>query len=88
MSINPIALRKAKITYNFGLSECNRVNTHIVYLTAHITRKFVNFMVGYTILQKEDLTYFVMLKGCTKPKEKYHKNLHEGWHIFNYFFLF
>ena len=24
--INPIALRKAKIAYNFGLSECNRVN--------------------------------------------------------------
>ena len=23
---NPIALRKAKIAYNFGLSECNRVN--------------------------------------------------------------
>ena len=24
-SLNPIALRKAKIVYNFGLSECNRV---------------------------------------------------------------
>ena len=24
--INPIALRKAKIVYNFGLFECNRVN--------------------------------------------------------------
>ena len=23
--INPIALRKAKIAYNFGLSECDRV---------------------------------------------------------------
>ena len=23
---NPIALRKAKIVYNFGLSECSRVN--------------------------------------------------------------
>ena len=23
---NPIALRKAKILYSFGLSECNRVN--------------------------------------------------------------
>ena len=23
--LNPIALRKAKIVYNFGLSECNRV---------------------------------------------------------------
>ena len=29
---NPIALRKAKIVYNFGLSECNRVKgiyTHL-----------------------------------------------------------
>ena len=24
--LNPIALRKAKIVHNFGLSECNRVN--------------------------------------------------------------
>ena len=24
---NPIALKKAKIVYNFGLSECNRVNS-------------------------------------------------------------
>ena len=24
--LNPIALRMAKIVYNFGLSECNRVN--------------------------------------------------------------
>ena len=26
MHLNPIALRKAKIAYSFGLSECNRVN--------------------------------------------------------------
>ena len=25
---NPIALRKAKIVYNFGFSECNRVKVH------------------------------------------------------------
>ena len=25
-SLNPIAHRKATITYNFGLAECNRVN--------------------------------------------------------------
>ena len=29
---NPIALRKAKIVYNFGLSECNRVNCSIFSL--------------------------------------------------------
>ena len=27
-TLNPIALRKAKIVYNFGLSECNRVKRH------------------------------------------------------------
>ena len=27
--LNPIAPREAKIAYNFGLSECNRVNTEI-----------------------------------------------------------
>ena len=26
LQFNPIALRKIKIAYNFGLSECNRVN--------------------------------------------------------------
>ena len=26
ITVNPIALRKAKIVYNFGFSECNRVN--------------------------------------------------------------
>ena len=25
MRVNPIALRQAKIAYNFGLSECNRL---------------------------------------------------------------
>ena len=25
MELNPFAFRKAKIVYNFGLSECNRV---------------------------------------------------------------
>ena len=28
--INPIALRKAKIVFNFGLSECSRVNILIL----------------------------------------------------------
>ena len=27
LQLNPIALRKAKIVYNFGLSGCNRVKT-------------------------------------------------------------
>ena len=28
--MNPIALRKAKIVYNFGLFECNRVKKVVV----------------------------------------------------------
>ena len=40
MYINPIALRKAKIVYNFGLSECNRVNKAIQML---IMTCFVGF---------------------------------------------
>ena len=27
--INPVALRKAKIVYNFGISECSRVTYYI-----------------------------------------------------------
>ena len=30
MQFNPIALRKAKIVHNFGLSECNRVKSETV----------------------------------------------------------
>ena len=35
---NPIALRKAKIAYNFGLSECNRVKDISVRWEAYICR--------------------------------------------------
>ena len=40
MSISPIALRKAKIICNFGLSECNRVNNTVLswYWALWITR--------------------------------------------------
>ena len=33
--LNPIALRKAKIVYNFGLSEYNRVKTKTVHQLFH-----------------------------------------------------
>ena len=33
VTINPFALRKAKIVYNFGLSKCNRVNTGLTVFT-------------------------------------------------------
>ena len=28
--LNPVALRKAKIIYNFGLTECNRINNVLI----------------------------------------------------------
>ena len=37
---NPVALRKAKIVYNFGLSECSRVNgVHVAQSVGHLTCK-------------------------------------------------
>ena len=36
---NSIALRKAKIVYNFGLSECNRVNKGPKQLTSEFIDK-------------------------------------------------
>ena len=35
-NINPIAVRKAKIVYNFGLSECNRVKGKNLLQGEHI----------------------------------------------------
>ena len=32
---NPIALRKAKTVYNFGISECNRVKFHSLLTEKH-----------------------------------------------------
>ena len=37
--VNSIALRKAKIVYNFGLSECNRVNQRIT--VSEITNNYL-----------------------------------------------
>ena len=34
-SYNPIALRKAKIAYNFGLSECSMVNSLFGLMASH-----------------------------------------------------
>ena len=38
LKLNPIALRKAKIVYNFGLSECNRVKFLFVFLFQPLMR--------------------------------------------------
>ena len=43
-SINPIALRKAKIVYSFGLNECNRVK-NILFLNTENGQVFGQFSV-------------------------------------------
>ena len=40
MIFNPTALRKAKIVYNFGLSECNRVK--VIHTEFSMTVLFLN----------------------------------------------
>ena len=36
MSFNPVTLRQAKIVYNFGLSECSRVNNSLLLLSVYM----------------------------------------------------
>ena len=38
--LNPIALRKAKIVCNFGLSECNRVKTKYPQLESAVPLRY------------------------------------------------
>ena len=38
LSFNPVALRKAKIAYNFGLSECNRVKSRPLFLKDFVAK--------------------------------------------------
>ena len=46
--INPVAHRKAKIIYNFGLSECNRVKRKtIIVLSTDIKIIFLQFFLFY-----------------------------------------
>ena len=62
--MNPIALRKAKIVYSFGLSECNRVKRKTIVLSKDIKiffffcNIFLFFevsKVGISILRKKSL---------------------------------
>ena len=48
--INPIALRKAKIAYNFGLSECNRVK-HQLPVNVDATSKVISILIQHQILR-------------------------------------
>ena len=40
-ALNPTALRKAKIVYKFGLSECNRVKGKECTKTMHLLQMFI-----------------------------------------------
>ena len=44
---NPIALRKAKIAYNFGLSECSRVKVKILKFSIHTTVTVITIKVEH-----------------------------------------
>ena len=68
--INPIALRKAKIVYNFGLSECNKVNIigcageYFFYLYETVKSK------GRSYILKPCFPYLEMVKKKNKTKKK------------------
>ena len=47
--ICPIALRKTKIAYNFGLSECNRVNVMPCFCTPAATSSEKMCGIKYTV---------------------------------------
>ena len=48
-AINPIALRKAKIMYSFGLSECKRVKQNHVQLS--------RVLISYTLIHASSNVY-------------------------------
>ena len=52
-TINPIALRKAKIVYNFGLPGCNRVN---------FTKWLGKNLLSITVFTKSNLLIFIAEK--------------------------
>ena len=65
LKVNPIALRKAKIAYNFGLSECNWVNQG--YKILPIDFCYFLFMVVYHSLQLIRLSIILLLYGLLVP---------------------
>ena len=57
--MNPFALRKAKIVYNFGLSECNRVKKNNCAFKGHKDHSFCNIFL-----------FFLTVKGRYMHSEK------------------
>ena len=72
--INPVALRKAKIAYNFGLSGCSRVNTgsspsRIISDLCHsAVRCSFPFLTNKSRSCKKDL-HFIGDLGYSLPKQ-------------------
>ena len=64
MLLNPIALRKAKIVYNFGLSKCSRVKVY------RYTDMFF-FVVFFYKRRKLCDSLFAFLDCKALPKEVY-----------------
>ena len=74
MLFNPIALRKAKIAYNFGLSERNRVNMRgRIFSSWNIINDYTNLKAPF--LYQHELFYgevslqasvhnFITVNGC------------------------
>ena len=64
---NPIALRKAKIVYNFGLSECNKVKSHESSKMSRMLNMFtVNPQFNPIALRKAKIVYNFGLSECNK----------------------
>ena len=59
LSVNPIAFRKAKIVYNFGLSECNRVNT---IFPLNVGRTITNCC-NYTKIEEDAISKYSWWNG-------------------------
>ena len=60
---NPVALRKAKIVYNFGLSECNRVNNHILNYSLYTCSWGLSVRIQSNF---NGLNIFVAMKACSR----------------------
>ena len=56
--LNPIALRKAKIVYNFGLSECNRVKLN-EWATEWVWYMYSQLLISQTLISQNNLFYFI-----------------------------
>ena len=58
-SFNPIALRKAKIVNNFGLSECNGVNSIFNKISKQILKSFNSVFRLLDVVHSEKKLYLV-----------------------------